>query len=340
MTTMIAARYLGPERLEALEIPVPVPGEGEALVAVDACGFCGTDLSIVGGTHPRAKAPLTLGHEVCGKIVEIDDSRSSLAVGDRVAVYPLIVCGECHACMHDNAHVCRSLRLFGIDVDGGMAEHVKLPVAALMKLPDAMPVRTGAMIEPLAVAVHGVSRASLDGVDLAVVMGAGPIGLMTALVAQACGVPRVVISDVLPSRLELAARLGLHAIAAGEELRDAVMEGSSGNGADLVFECAGAPTTGREMTELVRSRGTIVNLGVFKKPVEVDMQAINFKEIQLVGSRVYQREDFKTAIELAMRLPLEPIVTQAFALSEVATAFERFRAGEVCKALILPQQNA
>ena len=94
------------------------------------------------------------------------------------------------------------------------------------------------------------------------------------------------------------------------------------------------------MTALVRSRGMIVNLGVFKKPVEVDMQAINFKEIQLVGSRVYRREDFKTAIELAMRLPLEPIVTQTFALSEVATAFERFRAGEVCKALILPQQNA
>jgi 2-desacetyl-2-hydroxyethyl bacteriochlorophyllide A dehydrogenase len=339
MTKMIAARYLGPERLEALEIPMPAPGEGEALVAVDACGFCGTDLSIVGGTHPRAKAPLTLGHEVCGRIVEIDDSRSALAVGDSVAVYPLIVCGECHACTHDNAHVCRSLRLFGIDVDGGMAEYVKLPVSALMKLPDAMPVRTGAMIEPLAVAVHGVSRASLDGVDLAVVMGAGPIGLMTALVAQAFGVPRVVISDVLPSRLGLAARLGLHAIAAGEELRCSVMEGSSWNGADLVFECAGAPSTAREMTELVRSRGTIVNLGVFKKPVEVDMQAINFKEIQVVGSRVYRREDFETAIELAMRLPLEPIVTQTFALSEVATAFQRFRAGEVCKALILPQQS-
>jgi (R,R)-butanediol dehydrogenase/meso-butanediol dehydrogenase/diacetyl reductase len=337
MKTMMAARYLGPERLEALEIPAPTPGEGEALIAVEACGFCGTDLSIVGGTHPRAKAPLTLGHEICGRIVEIASNESGLAVGDCVVVYPLIVCGECYACTHDNAHVCRSLRLFGIDVDGGMAEYVKLPVSSLMKLPAGIPARIGALIEPLAVAVHGVSQASLEGVELAVVMGAGPIGLMTALVAKARGVPRVLISDVRLSRLELAASIGLHAVAAGDELRSVVMAFSKQNGADLVFECTGAPAAGREMTALTRSKGTIVNLGVFKKPVEIDMQAINFKEIQVLGSRVYRREDFEVAIELAMRLPLQRIVTQTFALHEVATAFQRFQAGEVCKALILPQ---
>jgi threonine dehydrogenase-like Zn-dependent dehydrogenase len=339
MKTMLAARYLGSDRVEAVDVPVPMIGEGEALLSVEACGFCGSDLSIVGGTHPRAKAPLTLGHEICGRIVEIDSTGSGLAVGDRGAVYPLIVCGECHACTHGNDHVCRRLRLFGIDVDGGMAEYVKLPVSALIKLPVGIPARIGALIEPLAVAVHGVSRASLEGVELAVVMGAGPIGLMTALVAKARGVPRVLICDVRSSRLELAASIGLHAVAAGDELRSVVMMFSKQNGADLVFECAGAPATGREMTALTRPRGTIVNLGVFKKPVEIDMQAINFKEIQLLGSRVYRREDFEAAIELAMRLPLQRIVTQTFGLREVARAFELFRAGEVCKALIMPGQD-
>ena len=336
MKTMLAARYLGPERLEAVEVAVPAIGAGEALVAVEACGFCGSDLSIVAGTHPRARAPLTLGHELCGRIVEIDADGGGLAAGDRVAVFPLIVCGECHACLHGLEHVCRRLRLFGFDADGGMAEYVKLPVSALMKLPDGMPSRIGALIEPLAVTVHGVGRANLEGVALAVVMGAGPIGLMTALVARARGVPRVLVSDVLPGRLELARSLGLLSVAAGAELWDLVMELSGGNGADLVFECAGAPATAREMTALVRSRGTIVNLGVFKKPTEVDLQAVNFKEIQLIGSRVYERGDFRAAMELAPGLPLERIVTHTFSLPQVGEAFRRFRAGEVCKALIVP----
>jgi len=338
---MLAARYLGPGLLEAVDVPLPTIASDEALIEVEACGFCGSDLSIVAGTHPRAKAPLTLGHEICGRIVQIDGAHSGLSIGDRVAVYPLIVCGECHACTHGSDHVCRTLRLFGIDVDGGMAQYVRLPISSLVKLPPAMPARIGALIEPLAVAVHGVNRASLDsasldGVEHAVVMGAGPIGLMTALVAQARGVPHVVISDVLPSRLELAASLGLHAVSAGDELRDTVMKRTNENGADLVFECAGAPTTAGVMTALVRSRGVIVNLGVFKKPVEVDLQAINFKEIQVLGSRVYRREDFDAAIDLAMGLPLDRIVTHTFPMAGVTEAFQKFRAGEVCKALILP----
>lgn len=112
------------------------------------------------------------------------------------------------------------------------------------------------------------------------------------------------------------------------------------NGVDLVFECAGHPSSAREMTSLVRSRGTIVNLGVFKEPVEVDMQAINFKEIEVLGSRVYERKDFQAAIDLAMKLPLEKIITQEFPLQEVSDAFKLFRAGEVCKVLILPMLGA
>jgi len=336
MRSMLAARYLRPEHLAACEIPIPVIGDEEALLKVEACGFCGSDISIVAGTHPRAKAPLTLGHELCGRIVEINTSGSCFSTGEQVTVYPLITCGECHACTHGNPHVCRNLRLFGFDVDGGMAEYVKLPVSSLMKLPEAMPSRIGALIEPLAVAVHGVARVSLESVELAVVLGAGPIGLMTALVAQARGVPHVVISDILPSRLELAASLGLHVVPAGEELLHTVMSLSGQNGADLVFECAGAPSTARDMTTLVRSRGVIVNLGVFKKPVEVALQAINFKEIQLVGSRVYDRNDFHAAINLAMQLPLDRIVTHTFPLGLAAEAFQQFRLGEVCKALILP----
>jgi (R,R)-butanediol dehydrogenase/meso-butanediol dehydrogenase/diacetyl reductase len=340
MGTMLAARYLGPNQIEAETVSIPLIGDDEALIQVEACGFCGSDINIIAGTHPRAKAPLTVGHELSGRLVELAHPVDGLEVGNCVTIYPLISCGVCHACTHGNPHVCRKLRLFGFDVDGGMAEFLKVPIGSLMKLPVEMPAKIGALIEPLAVAVHGVARTSMEDVNLAVVLGAGPIGLLTALVVKAHGVPNVLISDVLPSRLTLAESLGLRAVKAGEALLTLVNELSHSNGADVLFECAGHPSSAREMTSLVRPRAVIVNLGVFKKPVEVDMQAINFKEIEVLGSRVYERADFQTAIDLAMKLPLERIVSHAFALSDVAHAFEQFKSSEACKVLILPNLTA
>jgi (R,R)-butanediol dehydrogenase/meso-butanediol dehydrogenase/diacetyl reductase len=339
METMLAARYLGPNRLEAEEVNLPAINADEALIQVEACGFCGSDINIIAGTHPRAQAPLTIGHELAGRIVQIGANKDGLVLGDHVTTYPLISCGVCYACTHGNAHVCRQLRLFGFDVDGGMAEFVKLPIASLMKLPAGMPAHIGALIEPLAVAVHGVHRAALEGIQVAAVLGAGPIGLLTALVARQAGIPNVLVSDVLPARLALATSLGLTAVTAGDDLRARVMELTDNNGADVVYECAGHPSSAKEMTALVRSRGTIVNLGVFKKPVEVDMQAINFKEIEVLGSRVYERKDFQAAIDMAMSLPLKPIISAEFPLNHVSDAFKLFRAGEVCKVIILPTQR-
>ena len=168
----------------------------------------------------------------------------------------------------------------------------------------------------------------------------GPIGLITALVAQARGASRVIISDVVPSRLKLAESMGLHAIEAGAKLLAEVMAISDSNGADVLFECAGHPSSAREMTSLVRSRATIVNLGVFKKPVEVDMQAVNFKEIEILGSRVYERKDFQGAIDLAMQLPLDRIVSNVFSLSEVALALVQFQSSDSCKVLVAPRHVA
>jgi len=337
MQTMLAARYLGPMRVEAVRVPVPQIADEEALVKVSTCGFCGSDISIVAGTHPRAKAPLTIGHEFCGTIVEIRSTRTDLAVGDLVTSYPLISCGRCFVCRTGNSHVCRLLKLFGFDVDGGMAEFVKLPVSSLLKLPQGLPPVRGAMVEPLAVAVHGVSRAPIQGATTAVVIGAGTIGILTALVARSRGISQVMICDILPSRLKLAAELGLRTVAAGEDLKELTNAVTDGNGVDIVFECAGAPDTARDMTALVRCRGTIVNIGVFKKPVAVDMQAVNFKELSIVGSRVYAREDFQQAAAMSEQIPLHRIVTHSFVLGDVRAAFECSQRGEgACKVIIHP----
>ena len=134
--------------------------------------------------------------------------------------------------------------------------------------------------------------------------------------------------------------MGLHAVEAGAKLLAEVMAMSDSNGADVLFECAGHPSSAREMTSLVRSRATIVNLGVFKKPVEVDMQAVNFKEIEILGSRVYERKDFQGAIDLAMQLPLDRIVSNVFSLSEVALALVQFQSSDSCKVLVAPRHVA
>jgi (R,R)-butanediol dehydrogenase / meso-butanediol dehydrogenase / diacetyl reductase len=336
MKTMLAARYLGPDRVAVEQVPLPEVRDEEALIEVEACGFCGSDINIIAGTHPRAKAPLTLGHEVSGKICQINSRSSHLKAGDKVAVFPLISCGNCHACKHGNPHVCRNLKLYGIDVDGGMAQFAKLPVSSLLRIPAEMPARIGALIEPLAVAVHGVTRTSLDDVTLAVVLGTGPIGLLTALVVQSRGIENVIISDVNPERRSLAQAIGLRAVEAGDALRRLVMQYSNSDGADVLFECAGHPSSAVEMVSLVRPRGVIVNLGVFKMPVNIDMQTVNFRELEILGSRVYTRQDFQAAIDLAPKLPLERVVSHAYSLPEVLTAFDEFKSGQACKAQILP----
>ncbi len=215
---MLAARYLGPDRLETLETPLPLISDEEALIKVEACGFCGSDLGIVAGVHPRARAPLTLGHEFSGTIAEIRSSGRDFEVGDRVTAYPLISCGRCFACRSGQSHVCRTLKLYGIDVDGAMAEFVRVSVGTLIKIPVSIPPLVGAVIEPLAVAVHSVSMAPTQDVHTIVILGAGPIGLLTGLVASSRGGAKVLISDVLPSRIELARQLGLTALSAGEEV--------------------------------------------------------------------------------------------------------------------------
>lgn len=334
---MLAARYLGPNRVEPVDTPMPNLSSGEALVRVEACGLCGSDLGIMAGVHPRAQVPLTLGHEFCGTVVDQLGSGSALRMGDRVTAWPLVSCGKCWVCRHGQPHVCRSLRLYGIDFDGGMAEYVRLPLASILKLPPGTSPLLGAVVEPLAVAVHGVGLAPQTPSEPVVVVGAGPIGLLTALVAQARGFGPVIISDILASRREIATKLGLCAVSAGEELRYHVERTTSGEGSGILFECTGAAAAAREMTTLVRPRATIINLGVFKKPAELDLQAVNFKEISLHGSRVYSRADFEEAIRLTATLPVAQIVTHCFPLQEVQKAFLCFQDGQsACKVLILP----
>jgi len=322
---MKALVYTGPERVEVREVAAPPPRAGAVKVRMHYCGVCGSDIGIFAGKHPRAKAPLVLGHEFVGVVEEIGEgTRGRVAVGDRVVAYPLLSCGECLPCRTGSPHVCRSLRLIGIDVDGGMAEHAWVDEDVLFKVPDTLSDRIAALIEPLAVIVRSMHQARFQLLDSAVVIGAGPIGVLTGIVLKHSGASRVVISDVDAARLALCRDLGFEAVNVRETpLADYVNRSTGGDGMDVVFECSGAESAAAEMTKLCRIGGMICMTGVHKAPHAVNLMDINFKEQTIVGTRVYTKREFEMSVGYADRLraDLEAVVTQEVPLSGAAGIF-------------------
>lgn len=323
---------------EVAERPMPVVREGEALIRVRAGGICGTDIAIVSGKHPRAKPGVVLGHEFCGDVAEVRCARGATAVreGDKVTLYPLLTCGACWACRNGCAHVCKTLRLIGIDEDGGFAEYVKAPADLLFRLPADMDDDVGSLIEPLAVGAHAVNMGGIRGGERCVVMGAGPIGLVTGLALKHRGIATVFVTDVDPYRLALAAQFGFTALnARTEDVGDRVRQATDGEGADALFECAGAESAAMDMAGLVRSRGTIVMVSVHKDAHRVDLRSINFKEITLVGSRVYERRDYDEAIEIARSFAVSRLISHRFPIDQGPAAIELMKNGkDTCKVLI------
>ena len=336
MKKMMAAIYSEPNRIEIQEVRIPKTAIGDALIRVHSCGICGSDLAIVSGKHPRVTPPLIIGHEFSGEIVSINsDEKSNVQIGDEVVVYPLLSCGRCFACRNGFEHVCKDLRVIGFDRDGGMAEYIVLPLDKLIKLPGSFDLDIGPLIEPLSVCVHAISMIDLKPEYKIVVLGAGPIGLLTAMVLKHQGISNLHITDISSYRLQIARKLGLQALNTNEvNIVQYMEDATSGDMADIVFEIAGVPESARQMTDLVHPRGTIVNVSVFKNQPVVDMRGINFKELTIVGSRVYTRDDFKKAIQMAPELPLREIVTHRFPLSGVANAFQMlFNNENACKVL-------
>ncbi|HIJ73975.1 MAG TPA: alcohol dehydrogenase catalytic domain-containing protein [Candidatus Hydrogenedentes bacterium] len=341
---MKAFVYLGPGQAAVQETAAPVPGEGEGLVRVAYAGICGTDLSIAAGKHPRATAPLVLGHEFSGELVEINgpSGGSHLRKGDKVTAFPLLVCGTCLACRTGYEHVCRNLRLIGIDRDGAMAEYVSVPLSLLVKLDEEVDLSLGVLVEPLAVCVHSVRESRVQIGDNVLVSGCGPIGLLLALVLRHAGIERITLTEISPYRKDFAADLGFDVLDPTEEaFAQSVLDRSDGEGVDTLFEASAAPPAALSMAGLVRPRGEIVIVSVFKEPPAVDLRAINFKEIVLRGVRVYTRQDFQRAGELSAsgKIPLEKMITHCAPLQEAPSAFDTARQGKDALKVLLDCQN-
>ncbi|WP_250444838.1 zinc-binding dehydrogenase [Actinotalea sp. C106] len=337
MTTMRAAVWTGTDEVEVREIETPEVPEGWALVRIAYNGICGTDLSIFHGKHPRAQAPLVMGHEMSGWVERA--GASGPAEGSLVTVEPLISCGECKACRDGHAHVCRRLGLYGIDAPGGMAEYVALPPEVLHAVPDGVDPRTATLAEPLAVAVHALALSGMERGDTVAVYGAGPIGVLTALVARHEGAGTVVITEPSAWRREVAEGMGFTVVPAGSSMIEVLAELTDGEGADTTFDSAAHPSVAAELTAATRVLGRIVVVGVYKQPTPLDLQAVCFKEQSMVGVRVYTSADMARAIELIASgdLGLDRFPTKAFDLAQVGEAFDAATTGQDClKVLVTP----
>ena len=311
-----------PYEVEIVEKGLPEIKEGEALISVKVCGICGSDLHVYRGKHPFVKEPRVPGHEFSGVVAEGD----IYSRGEAVTVEPLIPCDKCDLCIRGEYNVCRNLKVIGIHVDGAMAEYVKVPEDRIYKLPKGVSFKEGALIEPLAVAVHIVRRAKVSLNDDVLILGAGPIGLLVLQVAKLLGVRRIFITDVVDYRLDLAEKLGADYTinASVDSVEEVVYKATNGLGVDIAIEVAGVPNTPLQAVKLTKPHGRVVIVGFFEEPrVPMDMTEIVAKELEIFGSRVYWH-DFKTAIDLVARrvINVKRIITHSFPLEDVAKAFE------------------
>lgn len=322
-----AACLVGRERIELQQRPVPEPGPGEVRVRPVAVGVCGSDMHAFLGEHPFVHPPIVLGHEVGAVVDEVGPGVGGLQVGQRVTIEPNLVCGRCYNCRNGRYNICERLRVIGcVGYDGAMAEYLVVPAGKIVPVPASWPVERAALVEPTAVGVHAVRQGLLQPGQDVLVLGAGIIGLVTAQAARALGASRVLIADPIDARLERARSLGLPETLNNEriDLRQAVRERFGEKGADLIFDCVGIQPTLDAAVEAARKGTRIVMVGVPAGRLSVDMALVQDRELEIVGTLMYRKEDYQTAIELMDReaIKVDPLVTHRFPLDRVMEAFD------------------
>ncbi|MFL5926072.1 MAG: zinc-binding dehydrogenase [Gaiellaceae bacterium] len=319
---MRALAWPGGDGAVVRDVAPPAASEGWVLVDVAYCGLCGTDLHICAGEHPRAEPGTVLGHELTGRVA-IDGA--GLARGTKVVVNPLLPCGICATCRNGRPHTCQNLRLIGIDAAGGAAERVSVPGANVVVVDDGADLRRLAFAEPLAVAVRAVRRAGLRLGEHVRVAGGGPIGLAVAACARAAGAASVVIAEPSPTRRAVASELGydvVEALAPGE--------------ADVLFDAAAHPSVAAAWADSLVPGGRVVVVGVYGRPTQVDLQATTFKELTVVGTRVYSHDDLHAAIAMIAGggFDPDPLLTRDVPLDDGADAVTLLREGRELKVLL------
>lgn len=321
---MTAAHYIGDQSFSLRPCERLTPAEDEVRLDVSYTGICGTDMHIYHGVmDQRVAPPQIIGHEMSGVVAEVGSGVQGFRQGDRVVVRPLDYCGDCPACQAGHSHICHHLRFMGIDTPGAFQNSWTVKARTLHQLPDSLSLQQGALIEPLAVACHDVARSRLTSGETAVVLGGGPIGQLVAQVANGVGA-NTLLSEVNDSRREFAEQAGVHTVnPLTDDINRFVEDWTDGRGADVVFEVTGVPAAVTTMTEIAGTRGRICMVAIHSEAPPVRLFDFFWKELEMLGARVYEATDFEHAIlMLANRdLVLDSFITSISPLSAIGDAF-------------------
>ena len=322
-------------KIEVRDVADPTPRPGEVIVESSFGGICGTDVHIYRGEfHSRVRFPAIQGHEFGGVIVELGPSVSGWARGDRVAVDPILPCHACPACLRGQINSCRSLRLLGVDDDGGFGRLVAVPQGNLYRIPDDMPMEYVPLVETFALGHHVLDRGRVQPGESVAILGAGKLGLSVLdVLCHGASPASTIVSDLQPFRLEVARRLGADATVdiTREDPVAHVLEATGGAGVDCVIECVGHYhlAEGQEpplaqAVKMIRHGGRIVTAGLGEQLTPVHFKTLVLKEAQIIASRVTLGE-FARAIRMLAKRRLHPelLVTDTMPLRDVAAAFEK-----------------
>jgi 2-desacetyl-2-hydroxyethyl bacteriochlorophyllide A dehydrogenase len=330
------ATYVGNRTFTVSDGPTVAPDAGQVRIDVAYTGICGTDLHIQhGNMDHRVTMPAVIGHEMSGRIAQIGPDVSGWTVGDPVTVMPLRWCGECPACQRGFQHICQRLDFLGIDSPGSMQTSWTVPSDLLVRLPSDLPLTVAALVEPTAVAVHDVRRGEVRAAEQVLVVGGGPVGLLVAMTAQATGAD-VLVVEPDPRRRALADSIGLTALDPADDVTAAVEAWTAGAGVDVAFEVSGSAGGVTTATHALRARGRLVMVAIHPNPREVDLFRVFWRELTILGARVYERRDFEAAVQMlaTSEIPAAALISDVVGIDSVADAFTALASGGAMKVLV------
>jgi threonine 3-dehydrogenase len=329
--------------LEVCDVPEPTPGPGDVLIKVHHAGVCGTDLHIAQWdewAQSRIRPPVVLGHEFAGEVVSIgEDVGGEFAVGQLVTAEGHIICGHCRQCRTGNGHICQRTSIIGVDRNGAFADLIAMPATNVMAL-GTIPTTIGAIMDPIGNAFHTVLTGAEVPGSIVLVIGCGPIGCFAVGIARAAGAVKVLATDVNPTRLELARRMGAHVLinAASEDVVHQVLAETDGEGADLVCEMSGHPTALTQAFRAARLGGRVNLLGLPKGEVRLslsnDMIFRGITAYGVIGRRMYDTWHQMRTFLGSGHLDPTPVITHRFPLEQIDAALEAIASGAAGKVIL------
>jgi L-iditol 2-dehydrogenase len=346
---MRVVRFHAPQDVRVEDAPEPTAGPGELLVRVRNCSVCGTDAKIWRSGHPDLRPPRVLGHEVAGEVVEVADGAGGWSVGDRVQVIAAIPDGTCHECRHGWQTVCPNQERIGYQHDGGFAELMRVPAKVLAvdgvnRIPEGMSFAEASVAEPLSCVINGQELAGVGDGQTVVVVGAGPIGCLHVRLARVRGAARVLLIELNPRRLELAAGLVApdEAIGAGAtDTVEAVRALTEGRGADVVIVAAGSGKAQEDALRMAARRGTVSFFGGLPKDrptIACDANIVHYREVGIVGANGSSPDHNRQALELIASgaVPVADLITHRLPLERTVEGIHTVAAGEAIKVTVEP----